>query len=65
MSEVRLTVNDNGSVKVEGEFTVLDGLGNVVESKESAWLCRCGGSSNKPFCDGTHKTNGFQSEVRA
>lgn len=65
MSEVRITVNDNGSVKVEGEFTVLDGQGHGFAQKGTAWLCRCGGSGNKPFCDGTHKTNGFRSEVRA
>ena len=62
---MKITVNDNGSIKVEGEFTVLDGAGNELETKDSAWLCRCGGSSNKPFCDGTHKSNGFQSAVRA
>ena len=33
--------------------------GKVYELKEKAALCRCGGSSNKPFCDGTHKTNDF------
>lgn len=63
--EVRITVNDNGSVKVEGGFTVLDGKGNAFTQEGTAWLCRCGGSANKPFCDGTHKRNGFQSEVRA
>ena len=62
---MKITVNDNGSIKVEGEFTVLDGQGNAFETKESAWLCRCGGSNNKPFCDGSHKSNGFSSAVRA
>jgi CDGSH-type Zn-finger protein len=62
---MKITVNDNGSIKVEGEFTVLDGQGNALETKDAAWLCRCGGSANKPFCDGTHKSNGFQSQVRA
>lgn len=62
---MKITVNDNGSIKVEGEFTVLDGAGNELETKDAAWLCRCGGSANKPFCDGTHKSNGFQSAVRA
>jgi CDGSH-type Zn-finger protein len=38
---------------------VLDGEGNVLYEGDRAALCRCGGSANKPFCDGTHKTNGF------
>jgi CDGSH-type Zn-finger protein len=29
-----------------------------------AWFCRCGGSSKKPYCDGTHKKNGFKAEGR-
>ncbi|MCL4513076.1 MAG: CDGSH iron-sulfur domain-containing protein [Candidatus Eremiobacteraeota bacterium] len=33
--------------------------------KDSTALCRCGHSKNKPFCDGTHKTAGFSSEVKA
>jgi hypothetical protein len=34
--------------------------GHVLYEGERAALCRCGGSSNKPFCDGTHKKNGFR-----
>jgi CDGSH-type Zn-finger protein len=39
---------------------VTDAAGNVLYEGERAALCRCGGSSNKPFCDGTHKKNGFR-----
>jgi CDGSH-type Zn-finger protein len=43
----------------------VDAEGNSFEHKESFSLCRCGGSGNKPFCDGTHKLNGFESAPRA
>ena len=39
--------------------------GKVHESSGTVKLCRCGGSTNKPFCDGTHKTNGFSDEKAA
>ncbi|MGE3856003.1 MAG: CDGSH iron-sulfur domain-containing protein [Dehalococcoidia bacterium] len=64
--ETRITVNDNGSIKVEGDFVILDGAGNTLPPGEpgKVWLCRCGGSGNKPYCDGSHKRNGFQSRPR-
>jgi CDGSH-type Zn-finger protein len=37
------------------------GTGRMVCRVEAARLCRCGGSASKPFCDGTHRTNGFRS----
>jgi uncharacterized Fe-S cluster protein YjdI len=49
----------NGPLLVRGGVRVLDGEGNLLYEGERAALCRCGGSANKPFCDGTHKTNGF------
>jgi uncharacterized Fe-S cluster protein YjdI len=50
----------NGPYLVSGGVRVVDAEGNVLFEGERAALCRCGGSSNKPFCDGTHKTNGFR-----
>jgi uncharacterized Fe-S cluster protein YjdI len=50
----------NGPLLLRGDVRVLDDDGNLLYEGERAALCRCGGSSNKPFCDGTHKTNGFQ-----
>ena len=44
---------------IRGGVRVLDAEGNVLYEGDKAALCRCGGSANKPFCDGTHKTNGF------
>lgn len=52
----------NKSLTVKGNFTILDAAGKPIYSGTENWLCRCGGSSDKPFCDGTHKTNGFQAE---
>ena len=48
-----------GPLLVRGGVRVLDADGNVLYEGDKAALCRCGGSANKPFCDGTHKTNGF------
>ena len=57
MSAVKLTVNNNGSLKVEGDFEIVDKDGNVygLAGRELVSLCRCGLSKNKPFCDGSHK----------
>lgn len=59
-------MNDNGLIRVEGEFVLLDSAENALPSDEPgrAALCRCGGSGNKPFCDGTHQREGFQSEIQ-
>jgi len=51
-------VQANGPLLLKGEVEVHHPDGRV-ERKEQCALCRCGGSSNKPFCDGTHKRNGF------
>jgi uncharacterized Fe-S cluster protein YjdI len=50
----------NGPLLVSGGVRILDAEGNLLFEGEKVALCRCGGSSNKPFCDGTHKTNGFR-----
>ena len=58
--KAKVTISANGPYLVKGNFTVEDAQGNTVETKEMAALCRCGASSNKPFCDGTHKKVDFQ-----
>ncbi|GGH80654.1 CDGSH-type Zn-finger protein [Pullulanibacillus pueri] len=65
MSEATIKVNDNGPYVVTGSFTVVDAEGNTFETKKAVSLCRCGRSSNKPFCDGTHKQIEFESQPRA
>jgi CDGSH-type Zn-finger protein len=64
---VKITVNKNGSLRIEGEFTIYDAEGNAFDlgGRASIGLCRCGHSGSKPFCDGTHRKVGFQSEVKA
>lgn len=67
MAATKITVRSNGSVRVEGDFEIVDQNGNPfgLGGRVNVALCRCGQSGNKPFCDGTHKTCGFQSEVKA
>jgi CDGSH iron-sulfur domain-containing protein 3 len=50
----------NGPLRVEGDLELLDAGGKLLETKETTYLCRCGGSKNKPFCDSTHRKNNFQ-----
>ncbi|MNC88447.1 Iron-binding zinc finger CDGSH type [compost metagenome] len=55
-----VSCSKDGSLAVTGSFDLVDAKGAIVASGNAAWLCRCGGSANKPFCDGTHKKIGFK-----
>jgi len=58
---LRIEPEVNGPLAVRGNLEILSGTGRVVARVQQAKLCRCGGSANKPFCDGTHARNGFRS----
>jgi CDGSH-type Zn-finger protein len=65
MAQVKITVRPNGPYRVEapeGPVELVDAYGNHFDltGKPAFSLCRCGGSVNKPFCDGTHSRIGFQ-----
>ena len=61
---VTIKIRENGPLLVEGEFRLVDANGQEVTIRKSA-LCRCGGSTTKPFCDGTHSKIGFQGAIAA
>jgi 3-phenylpropionate/trans-cinnamate dioxygenase ferredoxin subunit len=61
---ITIKIKDNGPYLVEGEFRLTDMQGNEIPLAKRA-LCRCGGSTMKPFCDGTHSKIGFQGAVAA
>lgn len=66
MAEVEITVRPNGPYLVRGAVTIKDAEGNTFPVQgEVAALCRCGGSTNKPFCDGTHSKIGFDAATKA
>jgi CDGSH-type Zn-finger protein len=67
MPATRITVSPNGSLRVEGDFEIVDQNGAPfgLAGRTRVSLCRCGQSANKPFCDGAHKACGFQSVVVA
>ena len=59
MTSVTITVSDNGPYLVAGGVTLLDAEGKRHEVSDTTALCRCGHSSTKPFCDGTHEKVNF------
>lgn len=70
MGKVKITVRPNGPYRVEdpeGLVELFDPNGNKYDltGKPAYSLCRCGGSVNKPFCDGTHSKIGFQAAEAA
>ncbi|MBX5435866.1 MAG: CDGSH iron-sulfur domain-containing protein [Alicyclobacillaceae bacterium] len=65
MSDVVITVRDNGPYRVEGVVKLVDAEGTEFTRKEAFALCRCGHSGNKPFCDGSHARQGFEDASRA
>jgi CDGSH-type Zn-finger protein/uncharacterized Fe-S cluster protein YjdI len=56
---VKITPQTNGCLKVEGNLEIVSGTGRTIDRVTRAFLCRCGHSNNKPFCDGSHKKVGF------
>jgi CDGSH-type Zn-finger protein len=67
MPATKITVNHNGSIRVEGDFEIVDPDGKSfgLAGRTMVSLCRCGHSANKPFCDGSHKANNFSDTVSA
>jgi uncharacterized Fe-S cluster protein YjdI len=58
-TEPSVAPQPDGPLWVRGNIDLRDPDGNLVRHVTRAALCRCGGSANKPFCDNTHRTNGF------
>ena len=59
MPEVNITPSENGPYIVSGAVRLTDIDGRGIEHPDPMAMCRCGHSSNKPFCDGTHATIDF------
>jgi len=70
MAQVKITIRPNGPYRVEapeGTIELVDVAGTPYDltGKPAFSLCRCGASTNKPFCDGTHSKIGFQAAEAA
>lgn len=63
----QIKATENGPYMVEGVERIVDADGNEydVSGRAKVALCRCGGSTTKPFCDGTHSKVGFEAAERA
>ena len=58
--ETTVETRTNGPLFLRGNLRITNARGDVMREDTRVALCRCGGSANKPFCDGTHRTNGFR-----
>ena len=67
MAATKIIVRNNGSIRVEGDFQIVDEAGKSFDlaGRDAIGLCRCGQSANKPFCDGSHAKCGFTSVIEA
>lgn len=59
--KLNLIPTANGPLHLQGQITVRNAAGQVIFEGIETWLCRCGGSASKPFCDGSHERIGFRS----
>jgi CDGSH-type Zn-finger protein len=58
---VVITPQEDGSYHVQGDFKIVLSDGTEIEAGREVWLCRCGQSSTRPFCDGSHRKAEFAS----
>ena len=52
----------NGPLRVDGAIEMVSATGRTIDRAEQLWLCRCGQSQDKPYCDGSHKRSGFEAD---
>jgi len=57
-----VTPTKDGPLHIEGALEVCSASGRTITRTMETWLCRCGHSKNKPFCDGSHKADGFTAD---
>jgi len=57
---VRITPTDDGPLEVDGAVSVRAADGTVIRDATKVYLCRCGHSARKPFCDGSHSRQGWR-----
>lgn len=60
--KLRVVRTANGPLHLQGQITIRNAAEQVIFEGTETWLCRCGASASKPFCDGSHKRIGFQAE---
>lgn len=65
MNEIKSTkpeiqISENGPLRIPAEINLKDASGKILKVNEDKYVCRCGQSKNKPFCDGSHMTAGFK-----
>ena len=65
MTDVTITIRKNGPYLVKGVVELKDADGTVYPAEQTFALCRCGASTKKPFCDGTHSKIGFDAAAKA
>ena len=65
MAHVKIETIRNGPYIVTGEVELIDADGNKFPVEKRMALCRCGASTEKPFCDGTHSNVGFKAAEKA
>ena len=58
-TKTKITALANGPLMVEGTIEVVKSDGTHEVKEKKSFLCRCGHSANKPFCDSSHKKNNF------
>jgi len=59
--KLEITPVPDGPLQVEGALEIVSGTGRTLNRVEKTFLCRCGASENKPYCDGSHKNINFKS----
>ena len=63
MADVRIKTFKDGPYEVKGTVKLVDpAVGEFALKEDRIYLCRCGRSKNKPFCDGSHSETGFKAE---
>lgn len=67
MAGTKVTFFNNGPIRIEGDFEIVDQTGQKfgLSGRTSVTVCRCGHSENQPFCDGSHKRQNFSSPISA